>query len=212
MQVGDYKALFISEAGDILQALETGVMALENGEDRQAAVEELFRHAHNLKGMSGAMGYDHVVEASHALENLLDRCRRGELIIAQAEADLLLRVVDLLGELVRRTVSDDPGDVMELLGDILVMLAPMAMRGDVLPVSDERTGGTAQTEPAPEVPVVTAAELSKKPSGEWTVFAAAVISGFQTFHTFPAKSGPGFNVGLPGCHPEGVTSPVARTC
>lgn len=37
-------------------------------------------------------------------------------------------------------------------------------------------------------------------------------SGFQTFHTLPARSGPGFSVGLPGCQPEGVTSPVATTC
>lgn len=145
MQVGDYKALFISEAGEILQALETGVMALESGEDRDAAVEELFRHAHNLKGMSGAMGYDHVVEASHALENLLDRCRKGELTIAHAEADLLLRVVDMLGELVRRTVSEDPGDVTDLLGDVLVLLSPMAMRGLVSGGAVPDAGPAAET-------------------------------------------------------------------
>lgn len=159
MQVGDYKALFISEAGEILQALETGVMALEDGEDRAAVVDELFRHAHNLKGMSGAMGYDHVVEASHALENLLDRCRKGDLTIAHAEADLLLRSVDMLADLVRRTVSDDPGDVTDLLGEILVLLSPMAMRVDARQAHGARhgrgegtCGGSAAAEKAEEEP------------------------------------------------------------
>ena len=79
MKVSDYKTLFISEAGEILQSLESGVMLLESGRDCASCVEELFRNAHNLKGMSGAMGYDHVVEASHALENVLDRCRKAEM-------------------------------------------------------------------------------------------------------------------------------------
>jgi hypothetical protein len=40
------------------------------------------------------------------------------------------------------------------------------------------------------------------------------ISGFQTSHTFPTRSGPGLRVSLPGSHPAGVASAplVARTC
>jgi two-component system chemotaxis sensor kinase CheA len=156
MQVGDYKALFTSEAGEILQSLETGVMALENGEDCRDVVDELFRHAHNLKGMSGAMGYDHVVEASHALENLLDKCRKGEMTITHAEADLLLRVVDMLGELVRQAVSDDPGDTTELLGDILVMLSPMTMREMPRPSDEPQSAGTAGDDGASPVAAASA--------------------------------------------------------
>ncbi len=39
-------------------------------------------------------------------------------------------------------------------------------------------------------------------------------SGFQTFHTFPTKSGPGLRTVLPGCQPEGHTSLpfVSLTC
>ena len=128
MRVSDYKALFTSEAGEILQSLESGVMALESGRDSAACVEELFRNAHNLKGMSGAMGYDHVVEASHALENVLDRCRKGELSVSRAEADLLLRAVDMLRELVRIAVDEEECDDTDLLGDFFVLLSPMTTR------------------------------------------------------------------------------------
>ena len=82
MKVSDYKALYASEAEEILRALENGVMGLEGSGDPKACIDEIFRNAHNLKGMSGAMGFDAVVEASHALENVLDRCRRGEMCYA----------------------------------------------------------------------------------------------------------------------------------
>jgi two-component system chemotaxis sensor kinase CheA len=128
VKVSDYKALFISEAGEILQSLESGVMSLENGRDSAAFVEELFRNAHNLKGMSGAMGYDHVVEASHAMENVLDRCRKGEISVTRAEADLLLRSVDMLRELVRIAVDEKEMDDTDLLADYFVLLSPMTTR------------------------------------------------------------------------------------
>ena len=123
MDASDYKALFTSEAGEILQSLEAGVMALESGADRDACIEDLFRQAHNLKGMSGAMGYDHVVEASHALENLLDWFRKGELTITDAEVDLLLRSIDMLGELVRGTIAGGGGDFNDLLGTAIELEA-----------------------------------------------------------------------------------------
>ncbi len=128
MKVSDYKVLFTSEAGEILQSLESGVMSLENGSDSAACVEELFRNAHNLKGMSGAMGYDHVVEASHAMENVLDRCRKGEMTVHQAEADLMLRAVDMLRELVRIAVDEEEADDTDLLADFFVLLSPMTTR------------------------------------------------------------------------------------
>ncbi len=129
MKVSDYKALYTSEAEEILQALETGIMGLEKDGDAGVCIDEIFRNAHNLKGMSGAMGYDAVVEASHTLENVLDRCRRGEIRIGSSEVDLLLRMIDLLKDLTRAAINEEKGEVTEeLLGNILVLLSPMCAR------------------------------------------------------------------------------------
>ncbi len=129
MKVSDYKALYASEAEEILQALESGVMGLEGCEDVGACIDEVFRNAHNLKGMSGAMGYDAVVEASHMFENVLDRCRRGEISIGSAEVDLLLRAVDLLRNLTQAAIDEGKAVVTEeMLGNILVLLSPMSAR------------------------------------------------------------------------------------
>jgi two-component system chemotaxis sensor kinase CheA len=155
MKTSDYKELFKSEADEILQGLEEGVMNLERGSDREPVIEELFRHAHNLKGMSGAMGYDLVVEASHALENILDGCRRGTLDIDSAGTDVLLKVVDLLGALVRWTIEEEAGPGgNELLGEILALLDPMAGGNDGRCRGDQagEDGGSAAEPESKETP------------------------------------------------------------
>ncbi|MBN1165312.1 MAG: chemotaxis protein CheA [Candidatus Krumholzibacteriota bacterium] len=144
MEVSDYKALFISEAEDILQALEDGIMSLEGNRNQQPCIEELFRHAHNLKGMSGAMGYDPVVEVCHCLESVLDRCRKGELEITAISADILLRTNDLLRELVQWQISEQEGPRgQELLDRVLELLLPLSE----LPATGEE--GKAQDSTAP---------------------------------------------------------------
>jgi two-component system chemotaxis sensor kinase CheA len=106
MKVSDYKELYRSEVDDIFHALENGIINLESGADKQSYVNELFRHAHNLKGISGAMGYESVVTASHAIENYLDAIRKGELKIKHDIVDTLLESVDLLRKCVTLAVED----------------------------------------------------------------------------------------------------------
>ncbi|MCD6379074.1 chemotaxis protein CheA [bacterium] len=122
MEISEYKDLYASEAADILQALESGTMELEAGSGAPA-IDELFRHAHNLKGMSGAMGYDSIVEASHSIENVLDRCRTGKLTILGKEADALLKVVDFLREMISGVIEDGESEkTRRLLGEIISII------------------------------------------------------------------------------------------
>jgi len=100
MNINDYKDLYRSEAEDALQALENGLIGLETVTDGRPAIDELFRHAHNVKGISAAMGYEEIVEASHALENVLDSLRRGGEITV-AKTGCMLGAVDILKKLVR---------------------------------------------------------------------------------------------------------------
>jgi two-component system chemotaxis sensor kinase CheA len=150
MKLSDYKALFISETEEILQALESGVLNLENDEDRSACINELFRHAHNLKGMSGAMGYDSLVEGSHSLENILDRFRRGEIDVSSSKADLLLSAVDHLRRLVQCVVDESDGDAeKDILGELFVILSPMcempaAPGGELAPDGEGTVGSSGR--------------------------------------------------------------------
>jgi len=169
MNVNDYRTLYLSEAEEGLQALESGLIGLESSSEPAAAINELFRHAHNLKGISGAMGYDEVVEASHALENVLDGLRRGEEITV-AKIGCMLGAADIMKKLVRcateaaqsaipadagasaagppgagSTGGDGPGTTaarsVELLSEILVLLSN---------ISDPSARAGLTTRPAPE--------------------------------------------------------------
>ncbi len=164
MNVSDYKDLYMSEAEEALQALENGLVGLENAAEPLPAINDLFRHAHNLKGNSGAMGYEEVVEASHALENALDGLRRGG-EVTTAKIGCMLGVADILKKLVKCAVGDggDAGAASpeaagaderpeaksprsaELLGEALVLLSrisdgPARAESVTRPVSTPETG------------------------------------------------------------------------
>jgi two-component system chemotaxis sensor kinase CheA len=129
MKISDYKELYRSESDDIFHALEDGIIGLETEEDPSRCVEELFRHAHNLKGISGAMGYEDVVTASHAIENYLDGIRKGEISVRKDAVDTLLEAVDLSRRCVARSVEEDEsGRGAELAERIAMLLAGLIDR------------------------------------------------------------------------------------
>jgi two-component system chemotaxis sensor kinase CheA len=145
MNISDYKDLYRNEAEDALQALENGLIELESSSEPRPHINELFRHAHNLKGNSGAMGYEEIVEASHALENVLDQLRRGGEITV-AKIGCMLGAVDILKKLVRSATADGGGSGAEgpteanagapnassvqLLSEVLVLLSNAAEPSD----------------------------------------------------------------------------------
>jgi two-component system chemotaxis sensor kinase CheA len=123
MDVSEYISLYTSETAEILQALESGLMEFEDSSD-VAAIDELFRHAHNLKGMSGTMGFESVVEASHAMENILDDFRSGRSKMKRAQADALLKVVDILRDMICGVVENGECDSAKgLLGRIVTIIS-----------------------------------------------------------------------------------------
>ena len=79
MDQARYAALFLTEAGEHLDALDTTLLEFE-GEPHGAHVASLFRSMHTVKGMAAAMGYRAVERIAHDLESLLDRVRGGETV------------------------------------------------------------------------------------------------------------------------------------
>ena len=55
MDMSQYRDLFVSEARDHLGAFNGLIVRLEEIPDDKAAINELFRHAHSLKGMAATM-------------------------------------------------------------------------------------------------------------------------------------------------------------
>jgi two-component system, chemotaxis family, sensor kinase CheA len=94
-------ALFVAEALDHLGTIESSVLALEASPDDLEKINAVFRPFHTIKGNAGALGIHDVEELAHAVEDLLDRVRKGERRMGSTEAELVLAAVDLLSAMIR---------------------------------------------------------------------------------------------------------------
>jgi two-component system chemotaxis sensor kinase CheA len=79
MNMEGYKDIFIEEAEENINNLNAALLAFEKNVEDLTPVNELFRAAHTLKGMSATMGYDKLAEFTHTLEEVLDNVRNGSL-------------------------------------------------------------------------------------------------------------------------------------
>jgi two-component system chemotaxis sensor kinase CheA len=93
--------LFAAEALDHLGTIESSVLALETAPDDPEAINAVFRPFHTIKGNAAALAIHDVEELAHAVEDLLDRVRKGERRVGSAEAELVLAAVDLLSAMIR---------------------------------------------------------------------------------------------------------------
>jgi two-component system chemotaxis sensor kinase CheA len=91
---------FIAETGEHLEATERNLLHLEQQPDDTAALNEIFRSVHTIKGSSEYLGMERIAELSHRLESLLDLLRRGERAVDGAVIDLLISGNDRIGQLV----------------------------------------------------------------------------------------------------------------
>ncbi|PPD50155.1 MAG: chemotaxis protein CheA [Methylotenera sp.] len=77
MDVNEYLGLFLDESQEHIQSVNTQLMKFEQTASAEA-VQEIFRSAHTLKGMSATMGYESVANLTHEMESALDLVRSGK--------------------------------------------------------------------------------------------------------------------------------------
>ncbi|MBM7555974.1 chemotaxis protein CheA [Halanaerobacter jeridensis] len=111
MDMDEFQEMYASESREHLDILNDALLTLENDPENMEMVNESFRAAHTLKGMAGTMGFDQVSELAHAMENILDELRNGEIAVTTEVINLLFRAVDNL-----ELLSSDPDQVEDLEG------------------------------------------------------------------------------------------------
>ncbi|MFM2065338.1 MAG: hypothetical protein RLZZ584_247 [Pseudomonadota bacterium] len=103
---------FISESRELLQDMESALLAIEGsdaGEPRDELVHAVFRAAHTIKGSAGLFGLDPIVAFTHVVESVLDHVRAGRLAVGEDLLALLLDCRDHLTALVD-AVEATPGE------------------------------------------------------------------------------------------------------
>jgi two-component system chemotaxis sensor kinase CheA len=111
LDMSQYLGLFMQEAEEQLEILETETLKLET-DASQERLQVIFRAAHTLKGSSRAMGFSKFAELTHELENILDLLRAGKLSLSSSITDRLLAAIDALGQMAA-SIGAGEGDNLE---------------------------------------------------------------------------------------------------
>ena len=100
MDTNQYLEMFIEESKEHFQACNEHLLILEKNPNDIAIVNEVFRSAHTLKGMSATMGYEDIANLTHKMENVLDEIRNNKLHVTPELLDVVFIAVDQLEEMV----------------------------------------------------------------------------------------------------------------
>ncbi len=96
MDVSQYLEIFIDETKEHLQSLNEQLLILEKEPENENTINEIFRAAHTLKGMSGTMGYKRMQNLTHNMENIFSEIRNGKMSVTATIVDLLFKGLDAL--------------------------------------------------------------------------------------------------------------------
>lgn len=99
--MSQYLRMFLDESEEYLQTLNQSLLDLENKPNDEQLINNIFRAAHSLKGMSATMGFDRMTNLTHEMENVLDCIRAKKMTLTTGIVDLLFKCLDRLEKLVK---------------------------------------------------------------------------------------------------------------
>ncbi|BDG42738.1 chemotaxis protein CheA [Saccharococcus caldoxylosilyticus] len=117
MDMSQYLEIFIDESKEHLQAINEQLLELEKAPEDMAIVNEIFRSAHTLKGMSATMGFDDLANLTHQMENVLDGIRNHKIAVTPEILDVVFQAVDHLEAMIMAIAAGGDGkrDVKEVV-------------------------------------------------------------------------------------------------
>lgn len=132
MDMSQYRDLFVSESRGHLNAFNELIVQLEENVGDRAAVDEIFRHAHSLKGMAATMQFEAIATLAHRMEDLLSRVRNDEFPFSPDIADLLLEGGDLLSGMVSviEAGTGETPDIAALVERLTTFSPAVSQRSD----------------------------------------------------------------------------------
>jgi len=98
---------YIAESRELLRDMESALLQLEKTPQDAEAIAAVFRAAHTIKGSSGSVNFDAIVEFTHAMESVLVLIRSGRMAIDNRLIALLLGCGDHLLSLLDCLAADD---------------------------------------------------------------------------------------------------------
>ncbi len=166
---------FLAETTELLEKLDDDLVALEKSSDDADLLNRIFRSIHTVKGASSFLGFDLLVKVTHKTEDVLNRLRKGELMVTPEFMDIILEATDLVktlvsdikaGEIQEREIDGTIAKLLPLLADT----PPLQAVPVQAPPVEDSNAPSAPTEPQPtaaapvaEEPVTQAEEKKEAP-------------------------------------------------
>ncbi len=133
---------YLSRLNDNLLTLDELASALSGDQSVQVdstVLNEMFRDAHSLKGLSAMLQLDDINRLTHRIESIFDAARNGELGVSRPVIDLVFDAVDRLTQMVDHL--SQPGASPVEYESILTQICRLLEHGE-LPAADERAEET----------------------------------------------------------------------
>ncbi len=169
---------FLDESQQLLEVLNDNLLHLDELVQQQGTVSrddcgpeminELFRAAHSIKGLSAMLGLSEINTLTHKVENIFDAARQGQMTFTAEVLELLFDSYDILAGLIRKLQEPETEVVgPEALLDRIETLLRQASEPDQEPGDEKTPPRDAPSPTAPEEsavaaePAVTAASSAK---------------------------------------------------
>ena len=90
---------FIIETKEILEKLDVDLMNLEKAPDDKDLLNTIFRHFHTIKGTYSFLSIDKLTTVTHRCEDILNKLRKGEVLLDSRIMDSILSAYDKIKSL-----------------------------------------------------------------------------------------------------------------
>jgi two-component system chemotaxis sensor kinase CheA len=134
--------MFLAEGREHLQELNLAVVRIEDAPEDRTTVDEIFRIAHSLKGMSATMGFGGMAALTHEMEDVFELLRQRRNGLQRNEIDVLLECLDALAAAL--DAIDETGSEAIEPAALIEQLRELVREDEAAP---ERAGGDETVEP-----------------------------------------------------------------
>lgn len=120
IDMSQYLDVFLEESREHLSNLNQCLLELEQQPHNGAALNEIFRAAHTLKGMSSTMGFEDLADLTHHMEDVLSGVKEQVVQVDGQVTDVLFQCFDRIQTMVEgieegRSGKQDNSDLVAVL-------------------------------------------------------------------------------------------------
>ncbi len=157
---------FIVETKELLAALDNDLVDLEKArsdEETQDGLNAIFRSVHTIKGASGFLGFNQLVDVCHKAETLLNQLRHGEKNLSVHIMDVILDAIDVVKDLLIKVENNDNSEypiesIIKKLNEILEGREPASGDEEQKEVEEKQDTIESPPEVMTDKPAVSKAE------------------------------------------------------